>query len=376
MRRRPVLLPAVLLLACAVPRLPAASPPASFTWKNPIVTGPDWIRDAFIIRVGDRYYLTGTRVILSEKENTRRWPGFFLWSSDDLLHWKEEGLLIRNEQIRWSDRNFWAPEIRWHPRRKKFYLCFNANQAKGNERLRMGMGLAVADAVTGPYTLLTPDAPITDNNDASLFFDDDGRDYVVQTGFNLAEIDLDNARLLSPKRKILAGGPPGSWDAAAAINEGPVLLKINGTYYYFWSCTGWGYFVGYATAKTVWGPYSKAAHNPIWGAAQPKWREAAGQPADLPFTEVGHGTPFIGPDGRLWISGHGHVLQGGAPYPYNAPRICFDPLHGNPDTGEFRAQLSWTTQTIHYDPASPAIRRAAAEPLGSILSDYGGKSTP
>jgi beta-xylosidase len=360
-----------ILAAPALCSLSLSAAQQSFTWTNPVTGGPDWIRDAYILRVGDHYYLTGTRRIASAPDEPGKWPGFYLWSSVDLLNWKEEGMLVRNEQVKWADRNFWAPEIRWHPRRQKFYLCFNARQMKDDRQLKLGMGLAVADKITGPYTLLTPDAAITDNNDASLFFDDDGKDYVAQTGFNLAPIDLDAVRLRGAKKKVLAGGATGAWDDAAKINEGSTLLKINGTYYYFWSCNAWGYFVGYATATNIWGPYTKNPNNPTWGASQPRWREAAGQPARLPFTEVGHGTPFLGPDGRLWISGHGHVIQGGAPPPYDSPRLCLDPLNFNFKTGEFNSALSWNPQTIAFNPASPAAQRARNEPLGSVLEQHG-----
>jgi beta-xylosidase len=233
------------------------------------------------------------------------------------------------------------------------------------------MGLAVADEVAGPYTLLTPDAPITDNNDASLFFDDDGRDYVVQTGFNLAQMDLDACRLMGEKRKVFAGGGAGEWDDAGKINEGSTLLKVNGTYYYFWSCNAWGYFVGYATATNLWGPYLKNPSNPIWGASKPEFRTAAGQPADLPFNEVGHGTPFFGPDGRLWLSGHGHWIGGGGAFPYESPRLCLDPMDFDPLTGQFTASLSWTPQTTRYRAQGGAPRRAARETLGSVVNNMG-----
>jgi beta-xylosidase len=165
-----------------------------FTWTKPVTGGPDWIRDAYILRVGDLYYLTGIRRIASAPAEPGKWPGFYLWSSTDLLSWKEEGMLVSNEQVKWADRNFWGPEIRWHPRRQKFYLSFNARQMKDTHQLKLGMGLAVADKITGPYTLLTPDAAITDNNDASLFFDDDGTDYVALPGFNPASSAAQHAR--------------------------------------------------------------------------------------------------------------------------------------------------------------------------------------
>ena len=357
-----------LLLAIAAP-LPAS--PVEFAWSNPVTGGPEWIRDAFILRVGDTWYLTGTsRLPGTDNDNPALWPGFFLWSSLDLRTWRSHGLILANADVKWAEARFWAPEIRWHPQRKKFYLCFNARQQAVTDRARQGMGLAVADQVTGPYHLLTPDAPITDNNDASLFFDDDGRDYVVQSAFALAEIDLDRPALLGGKRRILQGGAAGDWDDAAKINEGPCLLKINGTYTYFWSCNSWGYFVGYATATHVLGPYTKHPRNPIWGASKPSFRAAAGQPVDLPFNEVGHGTPFLGPDGRFWISGHGHWIGEKRPAPYDSPRLCLDPLDFDPATGEFRGRLSWTPQTLRYDPSSASARRAATEVFGSVIDRW------
>ena len=349
------------LIASALMATQVFAAATEFRWKNPCTGGPDWIRDAFVIRVDDTWYMTGTSRDGSGKTEKDQWPGFFLWSSNDLQTWKNLGPIITNDQVKWAERKFWAPEIRYHPTREKYFFCFNADQSTGDEKLNMGMGLAVADEVTGPYQLLTPEKPITNNNDASLFFDDDGKDYLVQTSFNLAPIDLDKLELTAPKTRVVKGGAPGAWDDATKINEGSCLLKINGTYYYFWSCNSWGYFVGYATAQSINGPWTKNPNNPIWGAAKPEFREKAGQPADLPFNEVGHGTPFTGPDNRLWIAGHGHMMNGTARHPYDSPRPCFDPLDLDPTTGRITGALSTTAQTLTFEPtSSPAT-------LGSAL---------
>ena len=98
-----------ILAAPALCSLSLSAAQQSFTWTNPVTGGPDWIRDAYILRVGDHYYLTGTRRIASAPDEPGKWPGFYLWSSVDLLNWKEEGMLVRNEQVKWADRNFWAP---------------------------------------------------------------------------------------------------------------------------------------------------------------------------------------------------------------------------------------------------------------------------
>jgi len=97
---------------------------------------------------------------------------------------------------------------------------------------------------------------------------------------------------------------------------------------------------------------------------------AARQSADLPFTEVGHGTPFAGPDGRLWITGHGHVYGAPAEYPYNSPRVCMDPMDFSAATGEFSSQFTWTPQEVRFNHESPEVCRARWEPLGSVIAGF------
>ncbi|HUV66884.1 MAG TPA: nucleoside hydrolase-like domain-containing protein [Sedimentisphaerales bacterium] len=324
-----------------------------FTYRNPIERGPRWIRDPFIIRSGQRYFMTGTYKEPG-KDGPATWPGFKLWSSDDLLHWRDEGFLLRNEDIPWGNVRLWAPEIRFHPQRRKYYLTYNVQWDKTG---RQGSGLAVADEVRGPYTNLTTDEPLAQSNDASLFFDDDGRTYLLQSSITICEVDLDHVKVLGPKKRLLVPSENGAWDSA--IIEGPNMVKIDGTYYLFWSATGWGYTVGYATAKDVWGPYLKYSKNPIYGAAKPEYESKLNEPPDCPFDEVGHGSLFTGPDGRWWLSSHGYGYEG----PSRDPRLCIDPLDFDTATGDFSAKLTWTPQTIQVP--------AGARPRLIILADMG-----
>ncbi|MCD7797626.1 MAG: hypothetical protein LUG95_08605 [Clostridiales bacterium] len=65
---------------------------AEFRYKNPIsVDTVKNIRDPFIIFENGKYYLTGsTPPYWDGKSN-----GVMLWSSDDLLHFKEEGFILK-----------------------------------------------------------------------------------------------------------------------------------------------------------------------------------------------------------------------------------------------------------------------------------------
>ena len=351
----------ICLAALTVHTLPSAAVAGEFTYQNPIAGGPRWIRDPFIIRAGDRYFMTGTYKEPAQ-DGPAAWPGFKLWASDDLLHWKDEGFVLRNEDIPWGDTRLWAPEIRFHPQRGKYYLTYNV---RWNKTGRQGSGLAVADDVRGPYVNLTPDEPLAQSNDASLFFDDDGRTYLLQSSITICEVDLDQVKLIRPKKRLLVPAEEGAWDSR--IIEGPNMVKVNGTYYLFWSATGWGYTVGYATALDVWGPYVKHPANPIYGAAKPEYENKLNEPPDCPFDEVGHGSLFKGPDGRWWLSAHGYGYE---PGPFRDPRLCIDPLNFDPGTGQFSAKLTWRPQTIRMSAAQPAPG-SGTKPRLIILADMG-----
>ena len=312
-----------------------------FTWHNPIRTGPEWIRDPTILEVEGHYYMTGTYVHKGVSETSAEaWPGIKLWSSPDLKTWREvPGFLVRNEQLSWAQTLLWAPEIFAH--QGKFYLTFSA-QDTGGACNKQSLAVAVADAITGPYEVLTPDEPLLCGNDTSLFTDDDGRVYALQTGITVTEISLAPLEVIGTQTQVIAASPtPGAWDSE--INEGPFMVKKNGTYYLFWSGTARGYEVGYATAEQPLGPYSKHTANPIYGACRAQYHKACTQSPDNPFREVGHGNPFTGPDGNLWLSSHG--IGGGRGY--QQPRLVLDPLHFD-ETGHWTGEVSYAPRTVTF----------------------------
>jgi beta-xylosidase len=313
------------------------------TYQNPIVGGPEWIRDGFILKVGETYYLTGTTGN----------AGVRLWISDNLTKWSpidngDDGYILRNEAIPWTKEKIWAPEIFYHKPENQFYLTVNCRY--DGDWHGQGLAIAVADSIRGPYLLKTVDRPLTGNNDASLFLDDDGQCYLVQTNCVLCKIDLETPKLLTPKYRLVDFGQgKDDWDYEEAINEGPCLRKVDGTYYLFWTCNRWGNFVGYAKSKKIWDErtdkppkFVKNPKNPIFGAARPPYEQH--DPPGCPFDEAGHGTPFIGPDGRYWISGFCKSFKRGSPY--TTPRLFIDPLNYDPQTGEFTGQVTWTPQTV------------------------------
>ena len=292
---------------------PLAAPATEFTWQNPLPVTPgglNGLRDPFILKEGNTWYMTGTgKPFFASDYATRGNPkGVPLYSSPDLKTWKFESILVPRVEGSWYQDHFWAPEIHAKdtPGGRKFYCTFNC---KNPAKHVGGIGLAVADKITGPYTVLTPDAPLVSGNDGDLFTDTDGQDYLFETGVACMKVDLEHAKVIGKPWTCIGEGSPDDWDTGPGLGrEGPQVMKIADTYYCFYSSWGRGYEVGYATAKDLHGPWTKSPDNPIYGAqsesACRSHHKVYTQAADVPFTEVGHGQPFIGPDGKWWISAH------------------------------------------------------------------------
>lgn len=330
--------------------------PAEFTWQNPLPVTPDGLnglRDPFILKEGDTWYMTGTGKPFFSTDYAKMGDpkGVPLYSSPDLKTWKFEGTIVPRIEGNWYQDNFWAPEIHVKdtPAGRKFYCTFNGfnvNTKKG------GVGLAVADKITGPYTVLTPAAPIIGGNDADLFTDADGQDYLFRSGVVCCKIDLEHAKIIGEPWGCFGGSAPDDWDTGPGIgHEGPQVIKIADTYYCFYSSWGRGYEVGYATAKDLHGPWTKSPDNPIYGAQSEtyckRYHKVYTQAADVPYTEVGHGQPFIGPDGKWWISAHFGQKQRPpeATGFHGWEQPGYDPLVF--ENGAFkRVQPSWTPQKV------------------------------
>ena len=310
----------------AVP--PATQPttvPGEFSWQNPL---SPILRDPQIVVVDHVYYLIGTAPPFFE--HLGQSPGVPLWSSTDLNHWTSLGFIVVPDKTAWYQIRFWAPEVFYNSDDRKFYCTFNcpSPSPKGPQCV----GLAVADKITGPYTVLTKDKPLTEGNDADLFRDDDGKVYLFRSGIVAIEVDLKNVTTVGETFPVIPKGPEGAWDgrttgAPSVGEEGPSVIKIKDTYYMFYSSWGRGYEVGVATATNIHGPWTRAANNPIYGAQDEKWckqyKHEFTQDRSIPYRQVGHNSVFTGPDGKWWICAH--ELEIGDPVVQS--RLVIDPLN-------------------------------------------------
>ena len=169
---------------------------------------------------------------LLEGENS----GVGLWSSVDMEHWNDHGLiLIRSDmpESMWCRDRFWAPELFFFD--GWFYLTFNCRNESEEYRHSHSVGLARSKNVTGPYEILTKEHGLTEgvpgDNNASLYAEN-GIFYLLCNethGIHMYKLDPETVTL-SAGRKLCGCGADGEWDSIGV--EGPCLVKHCGKYFF------------------------------------------------------------------------------------------------------------------------------------------------
>lgn len=130
------------------------------------------IRDPFVLREGDTYYLYGTR----GANFGCKTGGFDVYVSRDLKNWSKPHQCFNSEKFGLNEAANWAPEV--HAYRGKYYMLATFVQKNG---LR-GTFVLRADSPLGPFVphsegAVTPDG--WECLDGTLFVDEAGSPYLV-----------------------------------------------------------------------------------------------------------------------------------------------------------------------------------------------------
>ncbi len=215
---------------------------------------------------------------------------------EDLKYWKKHpGYILRKEDS-YADRWFWAPEVYYNDTDETFYLYYSADEH---------ICVATGPSPLGPFTQAVKQPMRSEKSiDSTLFIDDDGTPYLYFVRFTngnviwVAELedDLTTIKESTLTQCIEASMP---WETIQGkVAEGPSVLKRNGVYYMIYSANHYlnkDYAVGYATASSPVGPWTKSADNPIFRRPLPV------------LVGTGHGAPFTDADGKLRYVFHAHA---------------------------------------------------------------------
>jgi alpha-N-arabinofuranosidase len=265
-------------------------PPGGY--RNPVLAG--FHPDPAITRANGRYYLVSSTFTF--------FPGIPVFESEDLVHWKQIGNVIdRPGQLDFDglgvSRGVFAPTIEFHD--GVFYVLNTAVDSGGNF-------IATATDPAGPWS--DPIwLPTIGGIDPSIFFDDDGRTYILNNdapqgtpryeghrAIWMQELDLANRAPIGPRKIMIDGGVDPSKNPIWI--EGPHLYKRDGWYYLM--CAEGGTSVDHSQvilrSRTVWGPYQPYEHNPILTQRDlPRGRID-------PVINAGHADLVEGLDGSWW----------------------------------------------------------------------------
>jgi beta-xylosidase len=250
------------------------------------------IADPYVLYHNGKYYAYGTRI-----------NGFEVYISDNLTQWIRNESLALPPENSWGAKWFWAPEVYYVESKNRFYMFYSVEEH---------ICVASATRPEGPFVqdVRSPIVPGEKGIDTSLFIDDDGTPYLYYvrfTGGNViwaAEMndDLKSIKTETLTRCISAENP---WERIqGTIAEGPSMLKKGDTYYLIYSANHYeskDYAVGYATASSPLGPWTKYGGNPVLRRDKPA---AAG------LVGTGHGAPFIDAAGNYRYIYHAHASAG------------------------------------------------------------------
>ena len=212
---------------------------------NPLF--PGWYADPEIHCFDGRYYVYPTTSLPFEQQ-----LHYECWSSDDLVNWRNDGIILSLTDVRWST-NFaaWAPSCARNPHDGKYYFYFSAGDGAG-------IGVAVSDYPFGPFRDAIGIPLVRDYFfgaqpiDAHCFVDDDGRAYLYYGGHGHCVVAP-----LTPTMQAINRAPREITPSENYV-EGPFMVKRQGVYYLMWSEGGWGdssYRVAYGRADNPFGPF-------------------------------------------------------------------------------------------------------------------------
>lgn len=265
----------------------------SITFVNPVLTG--FYPDPSVLRVDDNYYLINSTFSY--------FPGLPVFHSKDLKNWKQIGNVIsRPSQMNFMGhrmtRGLFAPAIEYH--NGTYYVTCTLIDTGGNF-------VVTAKDPAGPWSdpVYLPEVK---GIDPSLYFDDDGKSYILYNSdapdnkplysghrtIKMYEFDAEQKKVVGEPKILVNGGVDLS--KKPVWIEAPHIWKKDG-WYYLYAAEG-GTSVNHSEvvlrSQSVWGPYTPYEHNPILTQRD--------LPADRkdPITSAGHAQFVEGPDGKMY----------------------------------------------------------------------------
>lgn len=226
---------------------------------------PGFYPDPSICRRGSDYFMVNSTFSY--------YPGIPLFHSRDLVKWQQVGhVLNRPSQLKLDNlglsSGIYAPAISYNIKNQTFYVITTVVGGIGN------FIVMSKDPLKGDWSEPVH-LPEVKGIDPSLFFDDDGRSYIVYSGVPIEsrwygqrciwmfEFDVENNRIKGEQRLMVDGGVDPSKQPKWL--EGPHIYKKQGQYYLIAAEGGTheGHSQVAFRSDAILGPYKPCTINPI-----------------------------------------------------------------------------------------------------------------
>ena len=214
---------AAVMTSVYIPREPVTADAAASVINNPVIWSD--VPDDDVIRVGDTYYMVSTTMYFS--------PGAPIMKSKDLVSWEMCGYVYDRlaegdgENLKNGKHDYakgqWAASLRYNEKTGKFYVFF------GSYSTNKSYIYSTDDIENGEWSKVELNGMY---HDASLLFDDDGRNYLVYGGGEIKIKELNSD---------MTGFKSGGVDKTLfktnitgyVAGEGSHIQKIGDYYYIF-----------------------------------------------------------------------------------------------------------------------------------------------
>ena len=219
---------------------------------NPIITNM-FTADPAALVYGDSVYLYTGHDEASISASGFAMYNWHVFSSADMVNWKDHGPVLSLSSFTWASANAWAGQCIERNGKFYWYVPMSHKTISG-----FAIGVAVADSPTGPFTDALGKALITNNMttnvsidwddiDPTVFIDDDGQAYLfwgntsckyVKLKENMIELEGDIQYLTLP-----------------SFTEAPWIHKRNNIYYLSYAAS-YPEQIHYATSNSITGPWT------------------------------------------------------------------------------------------------------------------------
>jgi beta-xylosidase len=192
--------------------------------QNPVIYAD--VPDLSMIRVGDTYYMSSTTMHMA--------PGVPIMKSKDLVNWEMvsyayqilddvDAMNLVNGKSTYG-RGSWASSIRFH--NGMYYVSTYAQTTNKTYIYK------TKDIEKGPWETISFSPGI---HDASLWFDDDGKIYLISgvRKLHIVELKDDFSGVKEGTDRVLIEDANAPLGQNVGLGEGSQLFKVNGKYYLF-----------------------------------------------------------------------------------------------------------------------------------------------